>query len=217
MLAPLNSAPREENFSQGEENFMQQLTHRQTPIAIVRAHVEDWRRANNWSRETASDQIVQAHERIGGPQLTGIRFEPPTQDLFERQRVNADKIYRWLDDASKDKNLLTLNFVWSILAALPEDRRLHLVEDLLAPVGLSCGFGADAEAEEGEHAVVVHFQAVVAHGADANVALSKMIDGIDPNEPEHARRKLSIAHASIRRALGFVQRILRRKGKQPCA
>lgn len=205
-------------IARGEENVMQQPTHRQTPIAIVRSHVEDWRRVNRWSRETLADQIVQAHERIGGPLLTGIKFEPPTTDLFERQRVNADRIYRWLDDVSKDKNHLPFNFIWSILAALPEDRRLHLVEDLLAPVGLSSGFaGFDPAAEDGDHTVVMHFQAVVAHGADANVALSRMLDGIDPEEPELARKKLSIAKATMQRALGFVDRILRRKGKAKCA
>lgn len=196
---------------------MQQHPHTNTAISIIRAHVEDWRRENRWSRETAADMIVQAHERIGGPRLTGIKFEPPTTDLFERQRVNADRIYRWLDDVSKDKNHLPVNFVWSILAALPEDRRLHLVEDLLAPIGLSCSFGADHDADDGEHTVVMHFRAVVAHGADASVALSQMIDGIDPGEPEQAHRKISLAKATLHRALGMVTRILRRKGKTPCA
>lgn len=200
---------------------MQHATHNsQTAIGIVRAHVDDWRRANRWSRETVADMIVQAHERLGGPQLTGIKFEPPTADLFERQRVNADRIYRWLDDVSKDKNHLPFNVVWSVLSALPEDRRLHLAEDLLAPVGLSCGFiGGDHGDEEGDHTVVMHFQAVVAHGADANVALSRMLDGVDPGEPELASRKLSLARATLHRALGAVNRILRRRGKEkpPCA
>ena len=118
-------------------------SHSKTAITVVREHVEDWRRAERWSRESMADQIVQAHERIDGPRTTGIKFEPHTTDAYERQRVNADRIYRWLDDHSKDNNLLTVNFLPSILAALPEDRRLHLAEDLLGPLGLACMFGAE--------------------------------------------------------------------------
>ena len=193
---------------------MQRDTHKKTAVTIVREHVEDWRRAERWSRETAADTIVQAHERIGGPRYTEIKFEPHTTDTYERQRVNADRIYRWLDDHSKDRNLLPFNFIQSILAALPDDRRQSLVEDLLAPLGLSCIFNNESDADDGEKEIVVHFQAVVAHGADANVALSRMLDGIDHHEPEQARKKLSRAAASFRRALGFMQRIMQRRKKQ---
>lgn len=196
---------------------MQQHPHTKTAISIVRDHVEDWRRENRWSRETAADMIVQAHERIGGPRLTGIVFDPPTRDTFERMRVNADKIYRWLDDSSKDKNLLTLNFLWSILAALPAERRLHLVDALLAPVGMHAGFEHEQDEDEGQQAVVLLFQDVVAHGAEANVALSRLVDGIDPGEPEQAKKKLSVASATLQRAVGLMNRILRRKGKAKCA
>lgn len=192
---------------------MQHEPHTKTAISIVRDHVEDWRRANHWSRETAADMIVQAHERIGGPRLTGVKFSPPTTDTFERMRVNADRIYRWLDDSSKDKNLLTLNFLWSILAALPSDRRLHLVDALLAPVGLACRAMADGADEDTTHAVVLHFQAVVADSSAANVAMSNMLDGIHPGEPEEAKKKLSRMAVTVQRALGFVERVLHRKGK----
>lgn len=197
---------------------MQHASHSKTAITIVRDHFEDWRRANRWSRETAADMIVQAHERIGGPLNTGIKFEPTTTDTFERMRVNADRIYRWLDDASKDKNLLTLNFLWSILAALPEDRRLHLVDALLAPIGMSAGFfGFDPAVEDSDHSVVLHFQAVVSNGAAVNVAMADMVDGVDPGEPEQAKKSLKTALTAIRRALGFVERLHLRRGKKPCA
>ena len=131
-------------------------SHSKTAITVVREHVEDWRRAERWSRESMADQIVQAHERIDGPRTTGIKFEPHTTDAYERQRVNADRIYRWLDDHSKDNNLLTVNFLPSILAALPEDRRLHLAEDLLL---------ADDHRVEacGDLEQVLHGTLVVAH------------------------------------------------------
>lgn len=187
-------------------------SHSKTAITVVREHVEDWRRAERWSRESMADQIVQAHERIDGPRVTGIKFEPHTTDAYERQRVNADRIYRWLDDHSKDNNLLTVNFLPSILAALPEDRRLHLAEDLLGPLGLACMF-SEPEEDACEKAVVQHFQDVVAHGAEANVAMAQMIDGVDHHEPAQAKKKLALAAASIRRALGFVGKLIKRRPK----
>lgn len=106
-------------------------------IAIVREHTSAWRKAMDWSRETMVDAIVQAHEQLNGPAVTGIRFDPQTRDTFARMKVNADRVSRWLDDESKDSNLLPTNFLPSILAAMPHDRRRHCVDDLLRPLGLA--------------------------------------------------------------------------------
>lgn len=195
---------------------MQHGTHTKTAISTIRDFIEDWRRENRWSRETAADMIVQAHERIGGPRLTGITFDPPTRDTFERMRVNADRIWRWLDDSSKDKNLLPLNFLGSVLAALPEERRLHLVDALLAPLGLTgraVHIGIDPAAEGGDHtAVVMYFRKIVEDGSAATVAMSKMTDGIDPGEPEAAKKSLSRVARTVERAIGLVDRIIHRRG-----
>ena len=192
------------------------MTPARTPIAIVRDHVEDWRRAGGMSRETAAQMIVEAHERAGLDRLTGIAFDPPTRDTFERMRVNADKIFRWLDDHTKDRNLLTVNFLWSILAALPMDRRLALADALLAPVELGAREELDAgggldPAANADHTVLLHFQAVVATSADAQVAMAQMLDGIDAGEPEAAKTKLSRAMASLHRALGVMNWLRRRR------
>jgi hypothetical protein len=190
-----------------------------TPITLVREHVEDWRRTNAWSRETAVQQIVEAHGRLGFDTLTGIAFDPPTKDSFERMRVNADRVFRWLDDSTKDRNLLPFNFVWSILAALPAERRLALADALLFPVGLGAQedpevhIGVDPAAPDTDRTVVMHFQNVVAAAADAEVALSRMLDGIDKGEPEAAKAKLSRLAAVGQRALGLMSRLLRRPGK----
>lgn len=187
-----------------------------TPITLVREHVEDWRRANGWSRETVVQQIVEAHGRLGFDRLTGIAFDPPTRDSFERMRVNADRVFRWLDDSTKDRNLLPFNFVWSILAALPVERRLALADALLFPVGLGAQedpevtIGVDLAGPDTERTVVMHFQNVVSAAAEAEVALSRMLDSIDPGEPEAAKVKLSRLAAVGQRALGLMSRLLRR-------
>lgn len=191
------------------------MTPARTPISIIRDHLEDWRRANDWSRETLAQEIVEAHERMGLDRLTGVRFEPPAQDTFKRMRVNADRVYRWLDDHSKETNLLVVNLLWSVLAAMPVERRVALVEALLEPVGLSVLLG-----EEEDHAtdpaaiqaVVLHIQAVATHSADATVNLSQMLDGVHPGEAEAAKKSLSKLGAVAQKAARLMNRLLRRKG-----
>ncbi|MDO8933358.1 MAG: hypothetical protein Q7U97_13270 [Rhodocyclaceae bacterium] len=194
------------------------MTTSRTPIAIIRDHVEAWRRDNDWSRETVAQTIVEAHERLGLNRLTGIKFEPPTSDPFERMRVNADKIFRWLDDHTKDRNLLTVNFLWSILAAMPVDRRLALADALLAPVGLVAGeedIGVDmAEGQDQTVVAIVHFREVAETTAAASVGISKMVDGIDPGEPEAAKAKIARARAALKRAGAFCARVLHLQRKK---
>lgn len=115
---------------------MQPGTHEKTLIAILRDYVEEWRKANGWSRESVAAEIVTAHAALGAPRTTGIVFDPPTRDTFERMRVNADRIFRWLDDVTKDRNHLPANFIPSILYALPLPMRMHAVDDVLRQLGL---------------------------------------------------------------------------------
>ena len=192
---------------------MQRATH-PSPIAIVTDHIEAWRRDNRWSRETVADYIVQAHSRIGGPAFSGIAFEPPTTDTFERMRVNADRVFRWFDDHTKDKNLLPFNFFLSVLAALPDDRRVLLVNDLLQPVSLHVGTVTDGDEEPTIEEITLQFRAIVTHTADATVAASQLLDGVQGDEAHHAEAKLSLAGAAIKRMRGLVSRIIKKRRKQ---
>lgn len=189
---------------------MQRATH-PSPLAIVRDHIEAWRRDNRWSRETIADLIVQTHIRIGGPSYTGIAFEPPTTDTFERMRVNADRVFRWLDDTTKDKNLLPFNFLWSVLAALPEDRRVLLVNDLLHPVCLQVEASHDGDDDVSAQEIADTFRALVDHGAQATVATSQLLDGVDEGEAGHAEKKLGLMAATINKARGLMARLIKRR------
>lgn len=189
---------------------MQRATH-PSPIAIISDHVESWRRDNRWSRETVADQIVKAHINIGAAYFSGITFEPPTTDTFERMRVNADRIFRWLDDHTKDRNLLPFNFILSIIAALPEDRRILLVNDLLHPVCLHVEAVIDSEDDPTHEEIVEAFRAVVDHSAQATIATSQLLDGIAPGEAEHAEAKLGLIAATIKKTRGLVARVLKRR------
>ncbi|ADP15378.1 hypothetical protein [Achromobacter xylosoxidans] len=173
-----------------------------TLIAILREHTSAWRKSLDWSRETMAEHIVAAHERLNGPASTGIRFEPNTQDTFGRLKVNADRVFRWLDDESKDSNLLPANFIPSILAAMPHDRRRHCVDDVLRPLGLAVRTLA-LEAGEGlAQGQVTNLMREQTEAAAAAVAL--LDANATPEQMVNAHRELSesiVAARNVRAAV----------------
>lgn len=112
---------------------------RKTVIALVRDKLNEWRKGNQLTQLAAVDHIVNTHKGIGAELATEILFEDsrPGRDEYTRQRVNAERVYRWLDE-EKEKNHLPVNFLPSILAALPEEDRVELANEILAPCGLVC-------------------------------------------------------------------------------
>jgi hypothetical protein len=118
-----------------------------SPISALLEKLDAWRKGLGWSRETVAAEIVVAHERIGGPARTGIAFEPRTTDVFKRMHTDAARIFRWFDDASKDTNLLNVNFLPSVLEAMPEDLRIQWLNDFLRPLNL-CVRGVEQAGSE---------------------------------------------------------------------
>lgn len=136
-----------------------------TLISIVRAAVTEWRRREGWSRETVVQEIVAKHEQIDGPAVTGIAFDPHTRDTFGRMKVNAERVFRWLDDETKDCTLLPANFLPSILGALPVDLKLQCVDLILRPLGLEACMTEATNASSFNAAV--HASSIIKEGAEA--------------------------------------------------
>ncbi|WP_195763875.1 toxin YdaT family protein [Pseudoduganella rivuli] len=157
-------------------------------IGMVRDHVIAWRKAEGWSRETVVQAIVEAHQRIDGPTASGIVFDPTTRDAFERQKVNADRVFRWLDDESKDSNLLPANFLPSILAAMPLDVRLHCLSDFLRPLGVtvsSVDMAVDSSFEAS-----VHLRSLIKETSEAQLALVEVGPDAGVAQLERASREI---------------------------
>jgi hypothetical protein len=172
--------------------------HDVTLVAIVRNYVNAWRKREGWSRESVVDVIVDTHNKAGANKLTGITFSE-SDDAFNRQYVNGQKVYRWLDDESKDNNLLPSNFLPSILAALPADLRLRCVSDLLMPLGI------EVAVKETACATVINFAPHLMtnqkESFEAQQAMVALMDGeISDADLERARVELldqeSAAHRS---------------------
>ena len=180
--------------------------HSHTLIAIVRRAVQAWRKRENWSRETVTQQIVENFERLGGPQTTGLRFDPETRDLVERLKVNADRMFRWLDDDTKDNNLLPANFLPFVIITLPVDLRIVCMDEILLQAGLSVrlmdagGLGFDVG-----HMI----QSIAKENGDATSALAALVDGVGAGELEAAQRELTESIAEQQKALVAVEGKLR--------
>ncbi|CAB3916112.1 hypothetical protein [Achromobacter piechaudii] len=166
-----------------------------TLLAVLRDHTSAWRKSLDWSRET----IVREHEARNGPAVTGIRFEPPTHDAFSRMKANADRMSRWLDDESKGSNLLPANFLPSVLAAMPHDRRRHCIDDVLRPLGLAV---RSLELEERSSVDVTQVTKLMRDQTEASAAAVALLDGdVTLAELTHAHRELSesiVAARSVR-------------------
>ena len=162
-----------------------------TVVSTVLGCVNAWRKCLGWSREAAAQTIVEAHASLRGPEVTGIRFEPNTTDVFERNKVNADRIFRWLDDATKDTNLLPINFLPSILAALPVADRMALMDEILRPVGLATRHLDGAGCQDTNFALLV--ASVARESGEGVAAVADLAAGATPDSLRRAHKEVSEA------------------------
>lgn len=167
---------------------MKSNLHKKTLIAILREHVNAWRKAESWSREMVTQVIVEAHESIGTN--TGIVFEKNEKDAYTGLLTNAQRMFRWLDDETKDKNLLPVNLIPSILAAMPIERRLMCASEIMVSIGLGACMPSDGE--EGDLTINDVFEAQ-RDDLDATQALADAIQHPTAENLERAERKLNRA------------------------
>lgn len=163
----------------------------QTLIGILREEISEYRRLNRLSRETIAAGIVEAHERLGADSLSSIRFEPKTLDVFERQKVNADRIFRWLDDETKDGTLMPANFLQSVLAGIPEDVRRRALDRMLQPLGFAVrAIGGEQCSSPISACEVV---ALIREQGEAVAATTSLLGASDRNSLIAARREMAEA------------------------
>lgn len=185
-----------------KRKLMQHSSH--TWIATIRDAVEAWRKQNGWSRETAAQMIVEAHEREGLHRVSGIVFDPHTRDTYERMKVNADRIFRWLDDVTKDNNLLCANFVPSILSALPSDLRMHLLDDMLRGHGMACRMIVT----DSDNTPIGMLRSMMVEMSEATQAVAALLDGEDPGELDNAQHQIAEAQEVLRNAQAMVETMM---------
>lgn len=183
-----------------------------TLISVLVNAVNQWKRQNDWSRETVADQIVQSHVNNSSHLVTGITFEMTGNDEYRRQHTNANKIFRWLDELTKDNNLLPANFIKSILKALPMPLRLKTVNTLLLDLELTAKpivYGTKVEPLE-------MLRQILQETSEVTNAYAQLVDGIDPGELELALETSANAIATLTEAKVVIQNMLmeRQNGKK---
>lgn len=175
--------------------------HSHSFISEIRDAVQIWRRRNGWSRETVCQLIVENFNSQQGPDIIGLNFDPPTKDLVERQKINAERIFRWLDDETKDNNLLSANFVPFIISALPLDLRIDLLDRVLQPAHLAVRVLNHSD----PHCLALCLQAMAKESGEAVAAMAALQVTDAPESLQEARKQITEALAALNQGLAAIE------------
>ncbi|WP_156480099.1 hypothetical protein [Collimonas pratensis] len=184
------------------------LDPHESAIASLSRHINAWKKRSGMSNATIADEVVKAHERIGGPVRTGIRFDSHSSDEYNRMKANATRIWRWLDDVTDDKNLLNANFLPSVVAALPADLKISFWNEYLAHDGL-CVTGVDM-AEQGEFHIN-DLASIMKEDSEAHQACAKVIENPDLVTLQLAKREIDEAIEMKKHAGRMIGAMIRAK------
>lgn len=180
----------------------------QSTIAIVRNAFQAWRKREAKSRDAIVDDFVKVFRSLGGEAVTGVRFERRGVDEYDSMRIQGERVYRWLDDETKDNNLLTANMLPYLLAALPMDLRIGAVADMLLPTGLSAHVAGKRHGMDVAHLL----QAVAKGGGEATASLALLVTGAVPHDLHEAQRELTESIAAQQQALSEIEALINDAG-----
>src|SRR5690606_35127354 len=177
-----------------------QVKSQKTKLALLAHYVDQWRERAG-SRETVAVAIVETHVGAGFNTRAKLHFD--TQgDAFTLAKNAADRIFRWLDDKTKDGNFMPANFEDSILLAMPQDLRLGYLNDWLAGIGMKAK-GIETVEESG--CPVEHLKSISKESAEATSALAELLDGDTEAELARADRELAEQEEAVRKARAYVR------------
>lgn len=172
----------------------------QSLVDVLRGALESWRRGNGQSRETVALNVTEAHARIGADVSTGITFDSSSKDVYTQAKHAAQKLYRWLGGDDEQEAKLPANMVPSILAALPMDVRLDVLNQVLCPLGIEA-----RSAEQGAATGLdtsKHLRAVMKESSEAQLALVSLPATATEADLLTAHRELVEAAQANERAAG---------------
>lgn len=184
--------------------IMRSGSHQPTVIGIVREAVEIWRKRERMSMAAVVQCIVETHERLGLDVTTEIRFESD-RDAFRRMQTNAERVFRWLDDVSKHNNHLPVNFLQSVISALPIDLRVMVGNRILLPAQLAVH---EIEGAAPEQSLAHGLQAVVKESSEAVSSVVALLDGATPAELAWSQQQLTESIAEQQAMLRTVEHML---------
>ncbi|MCP5245715.1 MAG: hypothetical protein H6937_07130 [Burkholderiales bacterium] len=179
-----------------------------TWVAIISDHVDAWRRSTGMSRESVAEIIISEYQLINKSRLPGIKdfSNDKTHDIdsnFEARRVNADRIFRWLDDRTKDSTLLPTNFIPSVLCAMPDEYRVRCVNELFMQIGY-CAKVLNRNSSNQEETALNHLQRIIKERGEAELAVSMLITGENLDDLVNAEQQLAELSGELCKAYDYV-------------
>jgi len=185
-----------------------------TLIAIIADAIVEWKDRSGWSRETVADNIIENYfshfpDAASRPDmgLPGIAFLPPKHgDTYTRMHSNANKLFRWLDELTKDKGLLPANFIPVLISSLPGDLRLKTVNAILSMYAIN--MTAKPMASGKHQDTLAMLEATLQDTSEASKSIAALLDGIDPGELEHALHMLTNAISTLNAGKHFVESLM---------
>lgn len=180
------------------------MSSHKTVIGVVRDYLDQWRKERGLTLQAAATEMVEHYFASGMNRVWPVDFHTGG-DAYAAVKANSERIWRWLDDQTKDTTLLPANLLPVVLGVLPFNLRVMCVNELLKPVGLSVGIRA------GVLPALTHAQvlAVAAkESGDAIAALAGLADGWSEQELAVTRAELQEALAAHRAALAFVDSLV---------
>lgn len=174
----------------------------QNPLnSVFRAEIEAWRIASRMSKESVGGTVLEEHMRRGGDVPTGADFEF-SGDFHDRVKKATQKLYRWLDDVAP----LPLNMQPTLLAVLPMDHRLAVLNELLNQLGVDARPSETFEPADFDSRS--HLSAVAKEGTEAVIALGQLDQNASPAEIENVVRECIEAENAARKAVRGARALL---------
>lgn len=194
-----------------QQMSLRDSSHSRTVVAALAAAMTDWKDSNAWSRESVAD-IVAGHFHDHHPNgLQGLVFQRRgSGDEYTRMHSNANKLFRWLDEVTKDTNLVPVNLLPYLLGAMPMQLRTKTINNILTLGGINMS----AKPVDYVHPTkpLEMLEQVLSDSSEAAKALAALVDGVDPGELEHAQQTLTLALSSLQSAKDVIDCLL--SGKQ---
>lgn len=163
-------------------------------------YVDKWRERAG-SRESVAVAIVEAHIAAGFNTRAKLHFD--TQgDSFILAKNAADRIFRWLDDKTKDGNFMPANFEDSILLAMPEDLRLCYLNDWLRTFGMAAKGMHDIAADTCPSHLL---PGVIKESSEATFAMASLPMEPTAAELDAADREFAEAIEAMRKGRAAIQ------------
>lgn len=185
-------------------------TSHKSKLATLLHFVDQWK-VRVGSREAVAVAIVEIHREHGMEEATGIRFEV-NGDPFTLAKNAADRIFRWLDDKTKESNFMPVNFEQSVLAAMPEDLRYAYMCEIMRPLGYSprkfiyC-FG-------GSFDVIERAKSISKEGSEALQAVMSLSANMSDDALYAAHKELCESIGTNRGARSAIEQIMIERGLQ---